>query len=149
MDEFTRRWRIRAGEADLRLLALLGEAILTRVEAMWFHPQKKEPSRLKAAVEEAGGLPPAQGVTIMARRAGMSPSYFRLLFREHYGLSPARFLQQERMERAKRLLRETDQPIKEIGQTIGYGEPAAFHRAFRREVQMTPVDYRQRHGRIV
>ncbi|HWL52026.1 MAG TPA: helix-turn-helix transcriptional regulator [Chthoniobacteraceae bacterium] len=147
--EFTRRWRERADDTDGRVLSLLGEALLVRMENAWLHPPKKEPSGLKRAVEEAERFTPERGVESMARRAGMSPSYFRLLFREHYGVSPARFLQQGRMERAKRLLRESENPIKEIGQTIGYGEPAAFHRAFRREVGMTPAAYRQRHGRIV
>jgi AraC family transcriptional regulator len=49
------------------------------------------------------------------------------------------------MERARRLLRETQTPIVEIGLEVGYASPSHFAQVFRKEVGVLPSDYR--HGR--
>ncbi len=45
---------------------------------------------------------------------------------------------------ATELLRQRDRSIAEIGFVLGYSEPAAFHRAFRRWTGSTPAAWRQR-----
>ena len=58
------------------------------------------------------------------------------------GVSPGVFLLQLRMNEAKRLLRETLAPVKEIAVRSGYGSAIAFHRAFHASHGMTPRAYR-------
>ena len=48
------------------------------------------------------------------------------------------------MERAKKLLRETNMRLTDIAMEIGYNEPNYFSHVFRKTVGMTPKDYRQR-----
>ena len=51
-------------------------------------------------------------------------------------------LTQMRLARAARLLRDTDQPIAKIADSVGYGSQIALTRAFRREVGVPPGTYR-------
>ena len=49
-----------------------------------------------------------------------------------------------RIEVAQGLLRDTLVPVQEVGERCGYGDAAAFSRAFRRQVGATPTEYRER-----
>ncbi len=51
-----------------------------------------------------------------------------------------------RMERAKKLLRETEVPLKELGYQIGYYNVSSFIRRFKQTQGVTPGDYRRLHG---
>ena len=79
----------------------------------------------------------------MAKRAGYSDGYFRLLFEKTFKESPSQFLLRLRMNEAKRLLRESRHPIKQIAEVVGYGDVVAFHRAFARETKFSPAMYRR------
>ena len=149
--EFSQQWEEHsspAGSSCARSLKLLAELIVTRTEEALHSPRKAESPRLRAAIEAAvpGGV--GDAVARMAQTAGLGPSRFRQVFKEHYGVSPAAYLQKSRMEEARRLLSGTTQPIKEISQRVGYAELAAFHRAFRKETDTTPAAYRKRFGGV-
>jgi transcriptional regulator GlxA family with amidase domain len=49
-----------------------------------------------------------------------------------------------RVERAKRLLETTSEPIEEISWAVGYEDPASFRRLFKRRSGVAPGAYRQR-----
>jgi AraC-like DNA-binding protein len=49
------------------------------------------------------------------------------------------------LELAKRALSETDIPVGDIADRLGYSEPSSFHRAFRRLSGTTPSDFRRQH----
>ncbi len=49
-----------------------------------------------------------------------------------------------RIERARRLLRDTTKPVIEIGLDVGYTSPSHFAQVFRREVGVAPSEYRGR-----
>lgn len=149
LEEFTTNWKA-AGEAapQQRELQLLSEWLLIRFERAAMQPHRDEPPRLRAAVDETLDGHLDYDVATMAKLAGVSLSRFRQLFNEHYGSSPLHFLSQARIEEAKRLLAETPLPIKEIAPRVGYGEVAAFHRAFYRETTHTPGAWRKRYGTI-
>lgn len=67
----------------------------------------------------------------LARRAGMSPSYFLVRFRRHTGLSPMAYLNRLRCREAERLLRYTAMPIKEIAAQTGFADPYHFSKRFK------------------
>lgn len=85
-------------------------------------------------------------VTVMdlAREAGMSIATLERRFREHLRLSPSAFLAQLRVTLACELLRDTPLNITEIALECGYESPAAFSRAFRREMDQSPSGFRGR-----
>ena len=79
----------------------------------------------------------------LAREADMSEFHFSRTFKRTTGFTPSQYFIQLRMERARRLLRETKRSIIEIGLNVGYTSPSHFTRIFRREVGISPTEYRR------
>lgn len=67
----------------------------------------------------------------LPERVGLSPNHFRLLFKQHFGLSAQRYLTTLRMRAARALLQESARPIKEIAAATGYRDPLFFSRHYR------------------
>ena len=82
----------------------------------------------------------------VARRVNMSYSWFRKMFRDYTNISPARYMQQLRLQEACRLLSGTSLSIKEIAFRINCVDASYFSNLFRRHLRMTPVEYRTRFG---
>jgi AraC family transcriptional regulator len=81
-------------------------------------------------------------VTELAAVAQTSPAYFTRLFRQATGQTPHQYVIMCRMERAKRLLRETEWPIIDIGHDVGFTDQSYFTAVFRKYVTTTPNAYR-------
>lgn len=86
-------------------------------------------------------------VPALADRAGMSERHFTRVFRAETGISPAAHVEAVRVESARRLLESTQDGLERIARSCGFGTVATMHRAFRRTVQVTPGDYRERFSR--
>jgi AraC family transcriptional regulator len=78
----------------------------------------------------------------LAKAAQLSDAHFSRSFKKSTGFSPSQYLTRLRMERARRLLRETETPILEVGLEVGYASPSHFAQVFRKEVGVLPSDYR-------
>ena len=79
----------------------------------------------------------------LAREADMSEFHFSRAFKKTTGLTPSQYFIHLRMEKARRLLRETKRSVIEIGLDIGYTSPSHFAQIFRREVGISPSEYRR------
>jgi AraC family transcriptional regulator len=79
----------------------------------------------------------------MAEVAGMNPFYFARAFRRRFGESPHRFVLQRRIERAKRLLSETETPLVEVALNCGFASQSHFASVFHRHVGVTPSKFRK------
>jgi AraC family transcriptional regulator len=79
----------------------------------------------------------------LAREADMSEFHFSRAFKRTTGFKPSQYFIHLRMERARRLLRETNRSVIEIGLDVGYTSPSHFARIFRREVGISPSEYRR------
>lgn len=88
------------------------------------------------------------GLDRMAEVACLSPSHFHRLYRAVLGETLADTVRRLRFQRASRELLETDWPLERIAIRSGYGSEAAFNRAFKRTVGLTPGAYRQRRERL-
>lgn len=82
-------------------------------------------------------------VEAMAREAGMSRTVFAERFTELVGMTPVGYVTHWRMQRARRELIETEQPLIEIAEHVGYSSEAAFNRAFKRQFDVTPGQMRR------
>jgi AraC-like DNA-binding protein len=82
-------------------------------------------------------------VSDLADVAGLSPSYFRRWFHREVGSSPRDYVTQLRVERAKRLLAESDRSITDIAMDLGYSTSAYFTAVFHAETGTTPSDFRR------
>ena len=82
---------------------------------------------------------------VLSRQFYLSPDYLSRIFRRVCGVSLISFIQQERMERAKELLRVPNGlPISEIAELTGYDSFAHFSKQFRRLTGDSPNEYRRK-----
>jgi transcriptional regulator GlxA family with amidase domain len=81
-------------------------------------------------------------ITSLARRVAMSRSAFANSFTKLVGEPPIRYLTRVRIHAAATRLRSKDEGLKAVAAATGYESVAAFTRAFRREVGITPGGYR-------
>ena len=75
----------------------------------------------------------------------LTPSYLSKMFRTKTGETITDYIISVRMDHAKRLLRE-EYALKtyEVGQRVGYADPAYFNKVFKKVVGLTPKEYRDR-----
>jgi len=86
----------------------------------------------------------ASPVEEMVKLSALPERPFKRRFRKATGYSPIAYVQNLRIEEAKRRLERTDHPIEEISWAVGYEDPAFFRRLFRRITRLTPGDYRRK-----
>ena len=80
----------------------------------------------------------------LAGQIGFSPSHFARLFRQTTGESPHRFVLSQRIERARRLLQETDDPLAHIAAECGFANQSHLTQVFKDRFGLTPRDYRRK-----
>jgi transcriptional regulator GlxA family with amidase domain len=80
----------------------------------------------------------------LAVRAAMSARHFARVFRAEVGCTPAVYVEQVRIEGARRLLETTGLGIDEVAAAAGFGTPETLRRAFARRVGASPTEYRDR-----
>ena len=78
----------------------------------------------------------------LALLLNMSQFHFSHLFKQSLGIPPYQYLIQQRVERAKQLLKQTAQPITEIALLCGFNSHSHLTKQFRQVTGMTPKTYR-------
>ena len=73
----------------------------------------------------------------------LSPNRLSTVIKEFSGQTVMQWLNQKTLLQAKVLLRHSDLMIYEIADRLGFAEPTAFNRYFKREVGMTPLEYKK------
>jgi AraC-like DNA-binding protein/mannose-6-phosphate isomerase-like protein (cupin superfamily) len=86
---------------------------------------------------------PEYSVAEMARETHLSEVQFRKIFRRITGLSPLRFVQRRRIERACNLLHTSTESVSSIAEVSGFCDSPFFHRVFKSWTGMTPGAYRK------
>lgn len=90
---------------------------------------------------------PAHPWTIaeLAKRTGLSRTRLAERFRHFLGESPMAYLAQWRLKLGAEILRSTEDSVAEVADAVGYGSEAAFNRAFKREYDCPPAQFRRDH----
>ena len=83
-------------------------------------------------------------VPLLAGMEHLSPSRFRLLFREATGLSPLEYVTALRLNHARQLLVQTDSSLGEVARAVGYPDQFYFSRIFKEHTGLTPSAYRRK-----
>lgn len=78
----------------------------------------------------------------LVRAAGMSRAHFCRTFLERFGLTPRAYLERCRMQRAAALLRDTEDPIKQVIGQVGFRDANNFSTAFKRFHGCSPELFR-------
>jgi transcriptional regulator GlxA family with amidase domain len=80
----------------------------------------------------------------LAERIHLSPRHFVRKFKAALGVTPSDFVEQLRLDEARWLLVNGDDPVNDLAQTVGYRGDDTFRRAFERRYGIAPVEYRRR-----
>lgn len=78
----------------------------------------------------------------LSSAASVSMYHFSRVFQREVGMSPIQYVTRYRIERAKQVLRTTNQPLTEIGQMVGLPDRSKFSRLFRQVTGTSPARYR-------
>ena len=83
-------------------------------------------------------------VSALAERIAMSPRHFARVFASELHMTPARFVEVQRVEAARRRLEESSDGVERVAASCGFGGAEVMRRAFLRTVRVSPSDYRSR-----
>ncbi|MFD9793638.1 GlxA family transcriptional regulator [Streptomyces sp. NPDC059070] len=79
----------------------------------------------------------------LAAHAAMSTRTFARRFREETGLSPGRWLTQQRLRRARHLLESSDLPVERVAHEVGFATATSLRRHLAAEAGVAPAAYRR------
>lgn len=86
---------------------------------------------------------PTLKVSEAAEYAGVCRSQLYRSFMDKFGVSPKRFIAEQRMNTAKKLLRNSDLPISYISGAVGFDDSLYFSAAFKKSQGISPSQYRK------
>ena len=94
-----------------------------------------------------GALEDGLSVTTLAARLGVGREQLSRSFGKYLGRPPQQVIREMKMRRASFLLKDTDLPVTQIAERLGYSDQTNFIRAFRAVLGTTPHEFR-RHGTV-
>lgn len=117
---------------------------LLHVKSKIRKPQDQS-TRLAYAAKECLDFQSQEGAGIQALFSSLECSYAHAsrLFHKNFGLTPVEYLNAQKLERAKTLLRNPRLSIAEVAYQSGFHDPGYFILKFRRQTGLTPKRYRQ------
>lgn len=99
---------------------------------------------MQKAIQERFSSPDLD-INMLARELSMSPVYLGRLFLEQTGMKVTDYIQEKRLRFACEQLQHSVSPVKEIARLSGYRDAGYFNKVFRRSMNMTPGEYRERY----
>ena len=73
----------------------------------------------------------------------LNPSYFSKIFKQHTGVTYTDYITGLKIGEAARLLEKTALRVTEIGERLGFSDPAYFSNTFKKTIGQTPSEYRK------
>ncbi len=90
-----------------------------------------------------------QKVSFYADQLNITPKYLSTVAKKVSGKSPMRWITESTMQDCYSLLKDTDMSIKEISNKLGFPNSSFFSQYFREQANVTPMEYRSEHKRVV
>ena len=81
-------------------------------------------------------------VSDVAHNIGIHRSYLTSIFRKKLGISPQEYMMRVKLERARLLLLNSNAPVQEVSQMVGYENPLTFSKCFKNRYGMSPRAFR-------
>lgn len=100
-------------------------------------------------IAQEGALDGGGKVEDLAARLGIGARHLLRLFRKHLGASPVQVAKTARVQRAKRLISDTDLPMTDIALKAGFGSLRRFNAVFLEVYRMAPTAIRRAPPRTV
>lgn len=105
------------------------------------HAQVEKAKRAASIIVD--NLARSYTVEQLSELVGLPITTFKTCFKGVFGSPPYGYLRAHRMDRAAQMLRDTNQPIADIGVAVGYNSPSKFSAAFKTVMGQTPSQYRR------
>lgn len=86
-------------------------------------------------------------ITFLAKLCGIKEAYFRRTFSVCLNTSPIKYINNLRLARAKELLSQNEYSIETVSEMSGFNNLCYFHRYFKKNVGLTPNEYRKNKNR--
>ncbi|MFA5863333.1 MAG: AraC family transcriptional regulator [Phycisphaerae bacterium] len=136
------RWAMSSAIKEVLLYIIRHHSDRLNLPDNEFH---KEYLRLRPVIELVQNRLDDPNLTVadLAQAIFISEVYLRKLFQQTLRLSPIEFITQQRIERARVLLKTTDLSIKAVCDQCGFRDIHFFYRIFRKVTKSTPLAYRQ------
>lgn len=83
-------------------------------------------------------------INALSDRFSMSPRNFTRVFTKESGLTPAKYVEEARLEDARRRLEQSSSTLKQVALEAGFGSTTNLRRVFERHLEVTPEEYRYR-----
>jgi AraC-like DNA-binding protein len=108
------------------------------------------PPHVLSAIQRYIGSHLAENMSVsaLADKAGLSRNYFLSAFSKSTGVTPHRYIVQQRNAKAAEMLTKTDMELADIAFTVGFADQSHFTRSFSRLMDCTPSAFRRRHRSI-
>lgn len=87
-------------------------------------------------------------IELLANRLKMAPRTFARKFVDWFGRTPAKLIEDLRLETACRQLTENEASIKQIAHLCGFGDEERMRRTFMRRLRISPAGYRKQYGML-
>ena len=81
-------------------------------------------------------------VVTLAEECGVTPEYFRKLFKQYFGKTPLQYKNDLRLKKAEEYLEYSDIPISELSEKLGYLTVSHFIKTFKDANGISPLAYR-------
>ncbi|QJD82080.1 helix-turn-helix domain-containing protein [Cohnella herbarum] len=134
---------IRQKAAMLELLA----AYLEQVPVQVLQHRNEEIKRLNVIHDYVDKhLQSSVSVDDLASLLHLHPNYFIAYFKKHFGISPLKYVNRKRIEKAKTLLMTSAHNVKEIADLTGFADTNHFTKFFRKETGFSPTEFRAIYG---
>ncbi len=126
-------------------------AAATHLEGVWYrlaHRYENQPLTAKDPFQRATAYLAwhfhrnIKLTTIAHNVCFTSPGHLSRLFRQHCGMSFQKYVINMRLEKAAKLLRDTNNPVNIIANMVGYNDLSRFDQHFKRHFGKTPRAYR-------
>lgn len=82
-------------------------------------------------------------MAMVSNHVSMNYSLFSIVFKEYTGVNFVTYLKNLRLEEAKRMLRETDEKVRDIAKAVGFENDKNFLKSFKASFGVSPTEYRR------
>lgn len=126
------------GHNRLEEILIRGRAYAAAVESTPLDPRIQ-----KACEYMQQGMTGKLSIDDVAAACNLSTSRLAHLFREQMGMGPKAWINDIRLQQARKLLVTSNDSVSRIGERVGYEDPAHFARYFRKSMGCSPRQFRQ------
>ena len=81
-------------------------------------------------------------LTTLAENSCLSKDHFIRLFKKETGITPLKYINQKKIEKAQLILITDETPVKNVAFSLSYDDYSYFNRLFKKTTRLTPQEYR-------